>query len=50
MNKLVCGGAEKSLISVLETMITLNIMLICFYLNMKGFFIKKLPKEVTLVA
>lgn len=49
MNKLVCGGAEKSLISLLETIDYSKYNVDLFLFQHEGLFLKNLPKEVTLL-
>ncbi|KMY51886.1 glycosyltransferase [Peribacillus loiseleuriae] len=49
MNHLVCGGAEKSLISLLETMDYSKYHVDLFLFRHEGMFMNKLPKEVTLL-
>lgn len=50
MNKLVCGGAEKSLISVLETIDYSKYNVDLFLFKHEGIFLTKLPKKVTLLS
>ena len=49
MNKLVCGGAEKSLLSVLETLDYSNYHVDLFLFKHEGIFLRKLPREVNLL-
>jgi glycosyltransferase involved in cell wall biosynthesis len=49
MNKLVCGGAEKSLISLLETLDFASYNVDLFLFKHEGAFLKKLPSEVNLL-
>lgn len=49
MNKLVCGGAEKSLISLLETIDYTSYNVDLFLFKHEGPFLKKLPSEVNLL-
>jgi glycosyltransferase involved in cell wall biosynthesis len=49
MNKLVCGGAEKSLISLLETLDYTSYNVDLFLFKHEGIFLKKLPNEVNLL-
>lgn len=49
MNKLVCGGAEKSLISVLQSIDYSKYKVDLFLFKHEGIFLSKLPKEVNLL-
>jgi glycosyltransferase involved in cell wall biosynthesis len=49
MNKLVCGGAEKSLLSLLETIDYSRYNVDLFLFKHEGIFLNKVPKEVTLL-
>ncbi|WP_066056286.1 glycosyltransferase [Robertmurraya korlensis] len=49
LNKLVCGGAEKSLISLLETIDYTSYNVDLFLFKHEGTFLKKLPNEVNLL-
>ncbi|WP_026694383.1 glycosyltransferase [Peribacillus kribbensis] len=50
MNKLVCGGAEKSLISLLERIDYSRYDVDLFLFKHEGIFLNKLPKEVNLLS
>lgn len=49
MNHLVCGGAEKSLLSLLEAMDYSKYNVDLYLFSHKGLFLNKIPKEVTLL-
>jgi glycosyltransferase involved in cell wall biosynthesis len=49
MNKLVCGGAEKSLLSVLESIDYSKYNVDLFLFKHEGIFLNRIPKEVTLL-
>ena len=49
MNKLVCGGAEKSLISLLETIDYSKYNVDLFLFKHEGIFLQKIPNEVNLL-
>ena len=49
MNKLVCGGAEKSLISLLEEIDYSRYNVDLFLFKHEGMFLRKLPEEVNLL-
>jgi glycosyltransferase involved in cell wall biosynthesis len=49
MNKLVCGGSEKALISVLETIDYTKYNVDLFLFKHEGIFMNKIPKEVNLL-
>lgn len=49
LNKLVCGGAEKSLISLLETIDYSKYNVDLFLFSHEGLFMNKIPKEVTVL-
>jgi glycosyltransferase involved in cell wall biosynthesis len=49
MNKLVCGGAEKSLISLLETIDYSKFNVDLFLFSHEGLFLDKVPKEVRIL-
>jgi glycosyltransferase involved in cell wall biosynthesis len=50
MNKLVCGGAEKSLISLLETIDYSKYNVDLFLFSHEGLFLDKVPKEVRILS
>jgi glycosyltransferase involved in cell wall biosynthesis len=50
MNNLTCGGAEKSLISLLETMDYSKYDVDLYLLKHEGLFINKIPSEVNLLT
>lgn len=50
MNHLVCGGAEKSLLSLLEALDYSKYNVDLFLFSHKGLFLNKIPKEVTLLS
>ncbi len=49
MNKLVCGGAEKSLISLLETIDYSKFNVDLFLFSHEGLFMDKVPREVSVL-
>jgi len=49
MNKLVCGGAEKALISLLETIDYSKFNVDLFLFSHEGLFMTKVPKEVRIL-
>lgn len=49
LNKLVCGGAEKALISILETIDYTKYNVDLFLFQHQGIFMNKIPREVNLL-
>lgn len=49
MNNLACGGAEKSLLSLLESIDYSKYNVDLFLFRHEGMFLNKLPREVTLL-